>query len=84
MLNGDKTMEKNKVGKENMAYRVSVWEELMLSVMVREVLASVMASEQRCDGREMSFWRIDCSSKGSYEGTWLLHSRNYKIYVWNK
>ena len=67
-----------------MAYRVSVWEELMLSVTVREVLASVVASEQRCDRREMSLWRIDCSSKGSYEGTWLLRSRNYKIYGWNK
>lgn len=84
MLNGDKTVEKIKVAEENMAYQVSVWEELILSVVVREVPASVVAPEQRCDGRQMSLWKIDCSSKGSYEGTWLLHSRNYEIYGWNK
>lgn len=67
-----------------MGYWLSMWEELILRVMVREALASVVASEQRCDGRQMSLWRIDCSSIGSYEGMWLLHSRNSKIYGWNK
>lgn len=57
MLDGGKAVEeKQKAGKED---RVSVWEDLVILTMAKEGLASLVAFEQRPDGRQASIWRID-------------------------